>query len=81
MQIRLMSAYRHRNYAFGLNSTLTVDASYAGNESRFINHFSSEGKRGKGGVNAKAEGAYLSFLRSCYFNNNTEHSQTRQRRP
>ncbi|KIM78185.1 hypothetical protein PILCRDRAFT_824654 [Piloderma croceum F 1598] len=30
--------YRDRNYVFGLNTTVSIDSSYAGNETRFINH-------------------------------------------
>ncbi|CAL1708459.1 unnamed protein product [Somion occarium] len=34
----LLADHRGRSYVFGLNRTFDVDASYAGNESRFINH-------------------------------------------
>jgi hypothetical protein len=30
--------HRGRNYVFALNSTVSIDSSYAGNETRFINH-------------------------------------------
>jgi histone-lysine N-methyltransferase EZH2 len=30
--------HRGRNYVFGLNTTVSIDSSYAGNETRFINH-------------------------------------------
>ena len=30
--------HRDRNYVFGLNNTVSIDSSYAGNETRFINH-------------------------------------------
>lgn len=30
--------HRGRNYLFELNSTLSVDGTYAGNDARYINH-------------------------------------------
>ncbi|KAI6044671.1 hypothetical protein EDC04DRAFT_3106071 [Pisolithus marmoratus] len=35
-----VATYRGRSYSFKLNSTFTLDASYLGNSSRFINHSS-----------------------------------------
>ncbi|KAF7968037.1 hypothetical protein HWV62_32142 [Athelia sp. TMB] len=32
--------HRKRNYVFALNSTVSIDSSYAGNETRFVNHVS-----------------------------------------
>lgn len=32
--------HRQRNYVFALNSTVSIDSSYAGNETRFVNHVS-----------------------------------------
>jgi len=44
--------YRGRNYTFLLNDTIAIDASYMGNEARYINHRSQT----TGMVNAKASG-------------------------
>lgn len=33
-----VAQHRRRNYLFDLNPTMSIDATYAGNEARFINH-------------------------------------------
>ncbi|KAF7312106.1 Pre-mRNA splicing factor [Mycena indigotica] len=33
-----IAIHRHRNYVFQLNKTLSIDGTYAGNNSRYINH-------------------------------------------
>jgi len=54
-----LAAHRNRCYVFGLNNTFSLDATYAGNISRFIDH--SDAGRSKR-VNSQARGISLTFF-------------------
>ena len=53
---RDLATHRNRCYVFDLNKTFSLDSTYVGNISRFIDHSDPEQS---GGVNSQAQGTSL----------------------